>query len=125
MILRGTQLRPVSSAPSHDVKKVAANQVYMWLVWLRMLEYFEGILFLTTNRNSDFDEAFQSRIHLKIRLPELGPQERTQIWRDRLCSGQNASAWTADIFKTLAKLEINVWNDTSINLDMKKLTILC
>ncbi|OBZ76249.1 hypothetical protein A0H81_02954 [Grifola frondosa] len=35
----------------------------MVAVFLRQLEYFRGILFLTTNRVRVFDEAFQSRIH--------------------------------------------------------------
>lgn len=35
-------------------------------VFLRMLEYYKGILFLTTNRIGTFDEAFKSRIHLSL-----------------------------------------------------------
>ncbi|KAF2104762.1 hypothetical protein NA57DRAFT_51566 [Rhizodiscina lignyota] len=35
-------------------------------VLLRMLEYYSGILFLTTNRVGTIDEAFKSRIHIKI-----------------------------------------------------------
>jgi SpoVK/Ycf46/Vps4 family AAA+-type ATPase len=32
------------------------------LVFLRKLEYYEGIMFLTTNRLKDFDEAILSRL---------------------------------------------------------------
>src|SRR5262249_30610823 len=39
-------------------------------IFLRLLEYFQGILFLTTNRVDTFDEAFQSRIHLPLRYEE-------------------------------------------------------
>lgn len=49
------------------------------LVWLRMIEYFEGILFLTTNRHGDLDEAFQSRINFTIALSDLGFEERQRI----------------------------------------------
>jgi hypothetical protein len=35
-------------------------------VFLRMLEYYKGILFLTTNRIGTFDEAFKSRIHISL-----------------------------------------------------------
>jgi AAA+ superfamily predicted ATPase len=35
-------------------------------VFLRMLDYFQGILFLTTNRMVEFDEAFKSRIHISL-----------------------------------------------------------
>lgn len=35
------------------------------------MEYYSGILFLTTNRVGDFDEAFTSRIHISLYYPEL------------------------------------------------------
>src|SRR5450755_1316672 len=31
-------------------------------IFLRSIEYYQGILFLTSNRREEFDEAFQSRI---------------------------------------------------------------
>ncbi|PYH93980.1 hypothetical protein BO71DRAFT_326389 [Aspergillus ellipticus CBS 707.79] len=40
-------------------------------VFLRVMEYYAGILFLTTNRVGDFDEAFTSRIHVSLYYPEL------------------------------------------------------
>ncbi|KAF2231063.1 P-loop containing nucleoside triphosphate hydrolase protein, partial [Viridothelium virens] len=49
-------------------------------VFLRRLEYFEGILFLTTNRVEHFDDAFASRIHLALNYPELEPWMRREIW---------------------------------------------
>ena len=51
-----------------------------------MIEYYEGILFLTTNRVDDFDEAFQSRIHLTIRYDSLGASKRKAIWSNLLNS---------------------------------------
>lgn len=50
-------------------------------VFLRMLEYYEGILFLTTNRLSTMDPAFQSRIHIAIKFDPLGANTRRAIWR--------------------------------------------
>ena len=76
-----------------------------------MIEYFEGILFLTSNRIKDFDEAFQSRIHLTIRLPELGPNERAQVWKGLVVlnkCGMQESSWTEDIFAILGQININV-----------------
>lgn len=35
-------------------------------VFLRMLEYYKGLLFLTTNRVGAFDEAFKSRVHITL-----------------------------------------------------------
>ncbi|KZT08232.1 P-loop containing nucleoside triphosphate hydrolase protein [Laetiporus sulphureus 93-53] len=52
----------------------------MVAVFLRQLEYFRGILFLTTNRVRVFDEAFQSRIHVSLKYPDLTPDARRQIW---------------------------------------------
>ncbi|WYZ33978.1 hypothetical protein EsH8_I_000254 [Colletotrichum jinshuiense] len=43
----------------------------MVAVFLRVLEYYAGILFLTTNRVGDFDEAFTSRIHISLHYPPL------------------------------------------------------
>ncbi|KAH7160976.1 P-loop containing nucleoside triphosphate hydrolase protein [Dactylonectria macrodidyma] len=49
-------------------------------VFLRVLEYYEGILFLTTNRLESFDRAFKSRVHLAIHLPKLDVTSRRSIW---------------------------------------------
>lgn len=51
-------------------------------VFLRVLEYYPGILFLTTNRVTTFDEAFKSRIHMPIRYTDLSVESRAQIWRN-------------------------------------------
>jgi len=62
-------------------------------IFLRHLEYFRGVIFLTTNRVHSFDSAFQSRLHLSIRFPVLGEAERIQIWRTQLedCKKRNES----------------------------------
>lgn len=49
-------------------------------VFLRVLEYYAGILFLTTNRIGDFDEAFSSRIHVSLHYPELDAQSALEIF---------------------------------------------
>ncbi|EHK26392.1 uncharacterized protein TRIVIDRAFT_142751 [Trichoderma virens Gv29-8] len=49
-------------------------------VFLRVLEYYEGILFLTTNRVSHFDSAIKSRIHLAIHYPKLSRTSRQSLW---------------------------------------------
>lgn len=63
-------------------------------VFLRMLEYYRGILFLTTNRLGTMDIAFQSRITLAIRYHALTPSIRRQIWVkfiDRLDTTENVA----------------------------------
>ena len=47
---------------------------------LRHLEYYRGILFLTTNRIKAFDPAFLSRIHVALRFKELSKDAKQQIW---------------------------------------------
>ncbi|KAI0381093.1 hypothetical protein F5Y04DRAFT_281067 [Hypomontagnella monticulosa] len=49
-------------------------------IFLRALDYFQGILFLTTNRVGLFDEAFLSRIHVSIGYESLNDAARGKIW---------------------------------------------
>ncbi|THZ50551.1 P-loop containing nucleoside triphosphate hydrolase protein, partial [Aureobasidium pullulans] len=53
-------------------------------IFLRVLEYYEGILILTTNRVGTFDEAFKSRIQLAIHYPSLNQEDRMSIWSNFL-----------------------------------------
>lgn len=50
-------------------------------VFLRVLEYYTGILFLTTNRIGDFDEAFASRIHMSLYYPELDEEKTLKVFK--------------------------------------------
>jgi hypothetical protein len=45
-----------------------------------VLEYYAGILFLTTNRIGDFDEAFASRIHVSLYYPSLKLKSTKKIF---------------------------------------------
>jgi len=54
------------------------------LVFLRVLEYFEGIMFLTTNRIESFDRAFKSRIHLTLHYPPLNLESCGKVLRNFL-----------------------------------------
>ncbi len=49
-------------------------------VFLRELEYFQGIMFLTTNLGSTIDDAFQSRINMQLLFPPLSYVSRRIIW---------------------------------------------
>ena len=53
-------------------------------VFLRLLEYYSGILILTTNRIGEFDEAFSSRVHIKLYYPKLDKKSTLAIWRMNL-----------------------------------------
>jgi SpoVK/Ycf46/Vps4 family AAA+-type ATPase len=50
-------------------------------IFLRVLEYYEGILFLTSNRVNTFDDAFKSRIHVPLKYNDLTFESRKQIWK--------------------------------------------
>lgn len=53
-------------------------------VFLRVLEYYSGVLFLTTNRVGDFDEAFTSRIHVSLYYPEFDTNKTREVFRTNL-----------------------------------------
>lgn len=46
-----------------------------------MLEYYDGIMILTTNRITSLDIAVQSRIHLAIRYDDLTRQQKENVFR--------------------------------------------
>ncbi|KAF9638016.1 putative aaa family protein [Lasiodiplodia theobromae] len=53
-------------------------------IFLKQLEYFQGILFLTSNRVSIFDPAIRSRLHLALQYHAPDAERRKQIWRQQL-----------------------------------------
>lgn len=53
-------------------------------MFLRVLEYYEGVLFLTTNQVGVFDEAFKSRISMALYYPPLTVEQTVQIWRTQM-----------------------------------------
>lgn len=58
---------------------IAANAVVG--VFLRVLEYFNGLLFLTTNRVDDIDEAIISRCIAMIKYYPPDSDDRLKIWQ--------------------------------------------
>ena len=55
-------------------------------IFLRVLEYYQGFLFLTTNRIEDIDRAFESRIHLSLQYSELDAECRKAVWKSFLAA---------------------------------------
>ncbi|KAI7089150.1 hypothetical protein KC356_g2674 [Hortaea werneckii] len=49
-------------------------------IFLRQVEYYSGVLILTTNRVGEFDEAFVSRIHMKLHFPTLDKRSTMEVW---------------------------------------------
>ncbi|KAI0809847.1 hypothetical protein GGR55DRAFT_679077 [Xylaria sp. FL0064] len=60
---------------AHDLRRNSIVSIF-----LRAMEYFQGILFLTTNRVGHLDEAFMSRIHVSIGYEPLDDDSRDKIW---------------------------------------------
>jgi hypothetical protein len=63
----------------HDIHRNA-----MVGVFLRLLEYHNGVLFLTTNRVKQFDRAFQSRISISLRYEAMTEAIRRTVWETLL-----------------------------------------
>ncbi|EEH47986.1 uncharacterized protein PADG_04070 [Paracoccidioides brasiliensis Pb18] len=53
-------------------------------VFLRVLEYYSGVIILTTNRVGEFDEAFRSRIHMSLYYPKLDEISTKEIWEKNI-----------------------------------------
>ncbi len=87
---------------------VARNKLVS--VFLRKLEYCDGIMFLTTNRVSNFDDTIVSRIHLMLKYPELDTNVRSQIWEymlDRACTSKGGPSVTREGIGSLATTKLN------------------
>lgn len=77
-------------------------------IFLRLLEYYQGILFLTSNRVEEFDPAFLSRIHLKISFPAPNKTTRGSIWRNFLQNLDECRNWDPSVYERLgSELEVN------------------
>ena len=85
-------------------------------VFLRSLEYYDGILILTSNRVGTFDAAFKSRIQVSLHYPNLSRASRKKIWQNfiDLLEGPNANIDIADIEKHLDDLAEDEMNGRQI-----------
>lgn len=107
----------------HDVNRNALVSIF-----LRMLEYFQGILFLTTNGVQTFDEAFQSRIHIGLRYGKLDIKTKKDIWkgfvdRVRALPGVKVADITEDDFTKLSNFEVNGREVQELLFDIPNLTL--
>jgi AAA+ superfamily predicted ATPase len=72
-------------------------------VFLKELEYFSGIVFLTTNRLASFDRAMKSRIHLALSYDAPGKELRRQLWRQSLFNVPSEERNTLDDLDKIAE----------------------
>lgn len=75
-------------------------------IFLRLLDYYRGILFLTTNRPEVLDHAVVSRITLQLKYPDLDVDARVKIWRT-MFEVAGLTALGDDELNKLAQLELN------------------
>ncbi|KAF7555173.1 hypothetical protein G7Z17_g2404 [Cylindrodendrum hubeiense] len=77
-------------------------------VFLTKLEYYQGILFLTTNRISSIDHAFQSRVDLFLPYHDLTSEARRQVWDNFIeRSGRHKFDVTNEALDKLSELKLN------------------
>lgn len=79
-------------------------------VFLRKLEYYEGILILTTNMIHSIDKAFRSRINIAIHYDELSLGQKSNLWRLFLGRIPAERAKTRELMENVeewAKLSLN------------------
>lgn len=102
----------------HDIHRNALVSIF-----LRLLEYFQGILFLTTNRVETFDDAFQSRIHVALRYGDLTTKAKRSIWkmflgRVRAIEGVRTASFSEEDYDTLSRHVLNGRQVCSISISM-------
>ncbi|KAJ3792852.1 P-loop containing nucleoside triphosphate hydrolase protein [Lentinula aff. detonsa] len=86
----------------HDLERNA-----MVAVFLRHVEYYRGILFLTTNRVKAFDEAFLSRIHVALHFRELPFESKIQVWAAFIAKVGATASVTPEQLRLLAMRNVN------------------
>jgi AAA+ superfamily predicted ATPase len=74
------------------------------------LEYYQGILILTTNLVNTIDEAFRSRITIAIEFKELSYTARRKIWTTFV---NNVDRSLVDHTKILE--EVTEWANVNLN----------
>ena len=93
-------------------------------IFLRALEYYQGLLFLTSNRVGTFDDAFVSRIHVVIHYPDFTNEKRSQIWEiffnklEREKENIKFTQRTVDYAKESKEVQSLGWNGREIRNGM-------
>ena len=104
-------------------------------VFLRLLEYYSGILFLTTNRVGIIDDAFKSRIHVHLYYPALEEVQTHKIWEINLkrtldrkrnvdADMEDILAFAVDLHRKQKAEKQPVWNGRQIRNAVQTVTAL-
>ncbi|KAI1751527.1 P-loop containing nucleoside triphosphate hydrolase protein [Xylaria castorea] len=92
----------------------AAERNALVAVFLRHLEYFSGVIFLTTNRIHVFDAAMKSRVHLALGYNQPDQAARRLIWSHNIRQLPQDQV-DASIGETLDRLAVEVLNGREIS----------
>jgi SpoVK/Ycf46/Vps4 family AAA+-type ATPase len=96
-------------------------------VFLRKLEYYEGILILTTNMIHSIDKAFRSRINIAIHYDELTLEQKTNLWTLFLSHLTPETARTKELMQNVprwAKLELNGRSIRNVSVEILALYVV-
>ncbi|PVF92589.1 P-loop containing nucleoside triphosphate hydrolase protein [Serendipita vermifera] len=94
-------------------------------IFLRQLEYYQGILILTTNLITQCDVAFESRIHFSINYSNLDFTSRKAIWNvfiEKIAIKKQISEEEIEI---LAKEEMNGRQVRGEGFTTENLVLIC
>ncbi|KAL2876290.1 hypothetical protein SGCOL_008464 [Colletotrichum sp. CLE4] len=86
----------------HDMERNSLVSIF-----LRTLEYYSGILFMTTNRVRTFDDAFKSRIHVPLKYDDLPCESRLKVWKNFLNNVEGGVDIDEDGYEKLAEGKLN------------------
>ncbi|KAL6912573.1 hypothetical protein FSST1_010333 [Fusarium sambucinum] len=83
--------------------------------FLRRMEYFKGLLFLTTNRVGQIDDAFISRVHVAIGYEALDGVTRQKVWSGFFRKLVRERAGKIQIAPDAKKWVLDTAGETSLN----------
>lgn len=94
-----------SFVASRDQSSADGKKNALTSILLRMLEYQSGIIFLTTNRVSDFDTALFSRVHITLKFEQLSEDHCEFIWKKM--ATQIEHTLSDDDFRALGRIPLD------------------
>lgn len=84
---------------------IARNELVS--IFLRELEYFQGIIFLTTNLYDTVDKAFRSRVNIHLLFDSLPVRARKVLWEKFLGRIEGGDEVGDEILEELKMWELN------------------
>ncbi|KAH8681802.1 hypothetical protein BX600DRAFT_447332 [Xylariales sp. PMI_506] len=89
LAVRGSMIVLIDEADTFLAKRTTNNGISSYFhnatvaIFLKHLEYFPGVVFLTTNQGTDIDDAVSSRI-IPLQYGPLNASSRAKIWKTQL-----------------------------------------